>query len=523
MIKYFIYCRKSSEDEERQVLSIEAQLAELREFARQNGLFIVREFTESKTAKEPGREIFNQMLSEIEKGNAEGILAWNPDRLARNSVDGGRIIYLVDTGKIKSLKFPTFWFEATPQGKFMLSVAFGQAKYYTDSLRENILRGIRQKIRRGELSAKAPLGYFNEPRLRTIEPDKKTFDKVKKCLEAFATGNYTLSQIRDKMFSLGLVGQRSGKKMSLSSVEHILKNPFYYGYFLYRGELHKGSHKPMISKKLFDKIQKTLKDNGKPRKKRKKKPFLFLNFAVCGECGYSITAERHIKKSGLEFVYYRCTKKSKTIKCSQSHFLREEKLAEQVKEYCQKVSLPDVWREKYLAKVKEWENESRQTSDLFAQNLKTELSAIKTKINRLVDGYLEGSFELAEFQEKKNKLMAEKKDIEEKLSDFERKGNHWLELTRNWILEANQAKNLALQENFSEMKNFLKKIGSNRRILDQKLYIDFKKPWNYLAEMPAKARAAGEGEAEQSSNSIWWCLLDEIRTFFEQNPEDFAD
>src|SRR3989338_6970619 len=158
MVKYFIYCRKSSEDEERQILSIEAQL---------------KEFYESKTAKEPGREVFNAMVSEIEKGNASGILAWNPDRLARNSIDGGRIIYLVDTLKIQSLKFPTFWFEATPQGKFMLSVAFGQAKYYTDNLRENILRGIRQKIRRGELSAKAPIGYFNEPRLRTIEPNRK--------------------------------------------------------------------------------------------------------------------------------------------------------------------------------------------------------------------------------------------------------------------------------------------------------------------------------------------------------------
>jgi len=486
-------------------LSIEAQLAELREFAKQNNLFVVKEYYESKTAKEPGREVFNFMVSEIEKSNASGILAWNPDRLARNSIDGGRVIYLVDTGKITSLKFPTFWFEATPQGKFMLSVAFGQAKYYTDNLRENILRGIRQKIRRGELSAKAPLGYFNEPRLRTIEPNKKTFGKVKEVLGAFATGNYTLTQIQSKMFSLGLVGARSGKKMPLSSVEHILKNPFYYGHFLYRGELHQGSHKPMIAKKLFDQIQQALKDNGKPRKKRKeKKEFLFLNFARCGECGYCITADRKIKKSGREYVYYFCTRKSKIQKCQQNHFLREENLTEQVKENCQKVSLSDDWREKYLERINLWEKENSQSSNLFAQNLKTELSAIKIKIDRLMDGYLEGGFELAEFQEKKNKLMAEKKDIEEKLSDFERKGNHWLELVRNWILEANQAKNLVLSENFSEMKNFLKTIGSNRRLAAGKLAIDFKNPWNYLAEMPAETRGEAPSEANHAVNKLWW-------------------
>ena len=126
--KYFLYARKSSEDDDKQVMSIEAQLFELREFARKENLEIVEEFQESKSAKKPGRELFNEMMARIENMDGVGILAWHPDRLARNSVDGGRIIYAVDTTKIVSLRFPTFWFEPTPQGKFMLQVAFGQSK-----------------------------------------------------------------------------------------------------------------------------------------------------------------------------------------------------------------------------------------------------------------------------------------------------------------------------------------------------------------------------------------------------------
>jgi DNA invertase Pin-like site-specific DNA recombinase len=503
MLKYFIYCRKSSEDEERQILSIEAQLQELRDYAKQNSLFVIKEFSESKTAKEPGRPVFNQMLSEIEKGNASGILAWNPDRLARNSIDGGKVIYLVDTAKITSLKFPTFWFDTTPQGKFMLSVAFGQAKYYTDNLRENILRGIRQKLRRGELPAKAPKGYYNEPRLRTIEPDKQTFKKMRQTLEAFATGNFTLSQIRDKMFSLGLVGN-SGEPCNLSTVEGLLKNPFYYGMFIYRGELLQGSHKPMISKKLFDKIQKGIIDNGKPRKKKIKKELIFKNFAICGECGYKITGERHTKKSGLVFAYYRCTKKSKVKKCNDG-FLREELLAEQVKEICQKVSIPDEWKDNYLNKISEWEQEESLSSVSFAQNLKIKLKELNTKIDRLTDAYLEEALELSEYHEKKNKLIEQKKDIEEKIKDFERKGNHWLEPLKNWVFEANQAENLVLQENFSGMKIFLKTIGSNRQILNGKLSLNFPKQYNLLWKLPPEARGEAPSEAMKSKqNALWW-------------------
>ena len=121
-------------------------------------------------------------------------------------------------------------------------------------------------------------------------------------------------------------------------------------------------------------------------------------------------------------------------------------------------------------------------------------------------------------QEKKNILMSEKKTIEEKLSDFERKGNHWLELMRNWIIEANQAENLSKQENLSGMKDFLVDIGSNRRLAAGMLLVEFKTPWNFLAEMPAQARAFGAGAVNSDANQIWWCLFEKVRTHFEQNP-----
>ncbi len=162
------------------------------------------------------------------------------------------------------------------------------------------------------------------------------------------------------------------------------------------------------------------------------------------------------RKAGWNLFITIAPTKVKLKKCSQRSFLREEKLAEQVKENCQKVSLPDVWRDIFLNKLNEWENENRQTSDLFAQNLKKKIEELKIRISRLTDVYLEGTFELAEFQHKKNALTSEKKTLKEKLSDFERKGNHWLELTRNWIIEANQAQNLALQEIFPN-ENFFKK------------------------------------------------------------------
>jgi site-specific DNA recombinase len=185
-MKYFLYARKSSESEDRQVLSIDAQLRELKEFAFKEKLQIVREYTEGMTAKAPGRIIFNQMLEALKNGEADGIVAWNPDRLSRNSKDGGEIIFLIDQGFIKDLKFPTYLYDNSPHGKFNLSLAFGFSKLHIDNLSPNVKRGIREKLRRGEWPGPAPRGYINDLRKHSIEPHPENFKIVQTTLKDFA-------------------------------------------------------------------------------------------------------------------------------------------------------------------------------------------------------------------------------------------------------------------------------------------------------------------------------------------------
>ena len=517
MTKFFIYTRKSSEDEEKQILSIEAQIQELREFAKKESLEIVDEFVETKTAKEPGRPIFNEMLSRIEKGEAEGILAWHPDRLARNSVDGGRIIYLLDTGKIQSLKFPTFWFESTPQGKFMLNIAFGQSKYYIDNLSENVKRGLRQKLRRGEYPGVAPTGYLNNKLTKKMVPDPERFRLVKKLFELYATGNYSIKELRKIITEAGLKS-RNGKVLSNSNIQAILTNPFYYGVFKFNKELYQGIHKSMITKKLFDKCQQVMADRSRP-KKRGEKFYAFRGLLKCAECGCGITSETQKGHN-----YYRCTKKR--IPCSQP-YIREELLAEQISKILQKVSLNSVWAEAMIKELDKQKEQKAQAEFSFAQNLRVEIRQCKEKLDRLLDAQLEGIVSTEEYIDKKQKILNQKIEAEQKLKDFERKGNHWLEPTKNFILASKQAKIIALRGNFSELKNFLKKIGSNRVLSNRKVIVEPCGPWeilyNFAAERRRRRREAGTLASNFQKHPRWLRGLDSNQDRESQNLECYPN
>ena len=300
-------------------MSIDQQIEELKSFAEREKLEIVEFLIEAETAKIPGRPVFNNLVKLIEKGFANGIVSWNPDRLARNTIDGGKIVYLLYTGKLQSLKFPTHWFENTPQGRFMLNIAFGQAKYYVDNISENVKRGLYFKVRRCEWPGYAPFGYRNDRNTRKIEVDPKEAKSVKIAFRKFASGEFSMADIRNLFFGNG-IKRRNGKPLHLNQICDLLTRSFYYGLMVYHGETYEGKHKPLISKSLFDKVQEVLKAKYNPRPHTN--TFAFTGFIKCGECGSAITAEKHFKfyprtRGKVGYTYYRCTKKSGH--CSQKY------------------------------------------------------------------------------------------------------------------------------------------------------------------------------------------------------------
>ncbi len=477
-MRYVIYARKSTEEDDRQVLSIEAQFAELKEFAAKEKLDIVASFHEAKTAKEPGRTVFGEMVSFLESGKAEGIISWNPDRLARNSVDGGKIIHLVDRGIIKSLKFPTHWFEPTPQGLFILQIAFGQSKYYVDNLRENVKRGLRQKIRNGVWPSKAPVGYLNNPKTRGVDVDPEKATKVKQAFELYAGGKHTVSSITEWCHTNNLLS-RSNQKIQYSKVYAFLQNIFYVGLMKYGGEVHEGKHEPLISKKMFDKVQEILKEKGKPRR-TKKYHFDFLGLMKC-PCGASITAEYKRKKSGREYVYYRCTKKKGA--CGEL-FLRDTLLAGQIRNYLLKISLSEVEFEKAIAQLELEYTRDTESFQTTIQNLNAEFTKTETMLEKLLDAFLSNVLSTGEYAAKKEKILARKLELKEKIKAIEARGNSWLGLAKDFVISLNKANQLLENNNTTEMTPFLKNIGSHHLLQNRQYVFKWQPPYNLVAASP---------------------------------------
>jgi len=490
MSHFFLYARKSTDVEDKQILSIDAQTNELREFAAREGLNVVEELIEKQSAKIPGRPIFNAMLERIEAGEADGILAWHPDRLARNSIDGGRIIYLLDTGKIKTLKFPTVRFESDPQGKFMLNIMFGQSKYYVDSLSENTKRGLREKVRRGEIPGPVPIGYLNDYRTKTVIVDRERSPVIRQAFETYATGTVTFDTVREFLGEHG-IRTKSGKLLVRQHIGHIFSNPVYYGHFRYNGEVHEGKHEPIISKKLFDEVQAVVTERRRwSPSVTKPKPKAFMGLLRCGGCGGGITAE--VQKG---HTYYRCSKKFRAATWCQQPYIREEALDAEISALLKPFALRCEWADDMLLRVKEEKKQSAQSAALVVAEKHAEIEKINLRLQKLLDAFLDGVIERNDYTDEKAKLMSQKKSLQEQSTALSTGRANWLEPFQNWINAARNAGEIVVTGSLQEKRVLAQQVFGSNLVLDcKKARGSCVKPWSLLVENSSRGgmvRGAG--------------------------------
>ena len=260
--------------------------------------------------------------------------------------------------------------------------------------------------------------------------------------------------------------------MHKDRVKWILSNPFYYGHFFYGGEIHEGKHPPIVSKKLFDKVQEVMLERGHPSKPHIE-PKAFCGLLHCGTCGMMITAEDKVKrcKNGNvhKYVYYHCTYKSKTIKCNES-CIREEILTEQLNTTLSNYAMPSAWAKEFEICMKKDESEANSQSKAIIEGLKSSLFSISEKIQRLLDVYLAQDIDRETYLKERSKLFSEKKSFEEKIADLERCATSWIEPMREWLKTASTLDKIAERNDLPSKKSSLQKIfGSNLFLHDKKI------------------------------------------------------
>ena len=491
-MNYIIYARKSTEDrEDRQVLSIDSQIEEIqRKFPDLNVIEIIRE---SKSAYKPyNRPEFQRMLELFESGKADGCLAWHPDRLSREPISAGMIMHLLDRGLIKDLKFASYGFNNSPEGKMMLSISLSQSKYFSEKLSIDVKRGMVKKCKNGHMPTRPPVGYMSdrlaEKGEKKVILDPERFDLVRKIFDLFLTGQYSIPKIQKAAESIGLnhrATKRSpAKPISKNGFHKMFSNIFYTGQFIWDGETYKGNHPAMITMEEFEKIQNI---TGKRHVPRPQKYESLTSGLVRCSCGAAIVVDQRkktIKKTGLSklYKYVRCTQQKKKGKCQES-ILRLEALESQIIDYLGQIKISAAlhqWAIKNINKENEQalidqKKERRRLKDRHENCQKQLDNLLKLKISpENTDGSLLSD---AEFKIQKQLITKEREQYLEMIQRFDDQADKWMNITVEAFDIAANAIQTFSGGTVLEKKILLTKIGANFILKDKKLAIEAKYPY----------------------------------------------
>lgn len=375
-INYRLYVRKSTDSEDRQIQSLEDQIKYMTELAMREGLRVIgKPIVESKSAKRPSiRPFFAELIQEIESGKINGIICWKLDRLSRNPTDSGIVQQLLQDGKLKHIQ--TAEKSYFPEDNALLfSVEAGSANQYIRDLSLSTKRGMQSKAEKGHKPGIPPIGYLNDRIDKKIINDPDRFDSVRLLWDKFLTGTYSIADIarfaNDDLHLLSPARKKvGGTPVSYATICNMFRNPFYTGVLEYKNMIYPGMHSAMITQDEFEKVQTLINPKHSSRQKNNELIFQFKNLFKCGECGYSITAEKKYKfvkstNSKCAYIYYHCTGKSKSVRCGQPKLhVNEDQLVSQINATLSKFTISPDFYELAIEKLAIEEN------DFVEKNLK---------------------------------------------------------------------------------------------------------------------------------------------------------
>lgn len=548
-IKYFIYCRKSSEDEDRQVQSIETQERELTELATKHNLEIAGIYRETKSAFKEGREVFNGMVADYKKGKADGLLVWQPSRISRNPIDGARIVDLIDTGHLKEIRSPSKIYSNSSSDKMMLAFELVFSKKDSDDKSTAVKDGLKTRAVNGLPSGKAYIGFLNdlsgERGNRGWKIDPERFPKINSLLHLFVKGNMSVQALhRYAMSELKLTTvprkKSGGRPLCVSYLYTILKNPVYAGFFYYqdeRRELDKSLPR-LITEDQFWTIQDLLGRRGVPRPIKResvynhvmkcgeckgntmadhkfqmictnadcKKKFAYLNKTECPQCHLKI--DDMVEPTRLHYIYYFCINQKKGI-TDCSHGMEVKTIENTIqKELVDHLPMSKELSDWCIETIQELPDEEIQTVKIERESREGEKMNIKKKLDALVDRILltTDPDTLADYTAREAILRAELKEIEAK-ENSSVKDEDWLSKATKVFSLATDVKRIFESGTAKEKRDFMIEIGSNLILSDRKANVYNAEDVQLIIDMLKSAKAKNnQFEPEK------------IRVVNEQNP-----
>jgi site-specific DNA recombinase len=503
MSAYVIYARKSSESEDRQVLSIDSQIRELRAIATRERVHIAEVLIETKSAKAPGRPVFGELMRRVSRGEVVGVLCWKMDRLSRNPLDSGVILQAQADGKLVQIITSDGIKTSASNDRLMGTFELAFATKFIDDLRENTKRGLRERLSRGWATTVPPIGYVNDVIHKTIVKDPTRFLLVRKMWDLLLSGEQRPEQIRsiaNEQWGLRTrkFRRKGGKPLARTTVYSIFSNPFYTGVIpLADGRRYPGKHEPMVTRDEFEHAQQLLGRPGRARPVRRE--FAFTGIFKCGNCGATITAEEHTKPSGRRYVYYHCSRHRVTGQKCREPAIPETDLVEQLAEQLGRLTIPTSvleWLKKKAEQVLTTDHERQAT---VRSTLKEALRSVEKEQSNLLSLQLRDLVPLEIYAEKSRELEARRTSLHDRLAAVDRNNDDLADRLGELFDFASTVRLMFTTGTGVQRRVILETAGSNYVLKDKKASFHLARPLGLVADAHA--------------SSSWGSLVDDVRTW----------